>query len=103
MLSLYSHSTTHIPSTGSMTLIIVPLVAQYILNALYFINHYFWKFLSELDEYSPIMDAIECWMEDTRDAIIAKLPRMVMASWHMIAKVVDKVPESVWNTGASWL
>lgn len=84
---------------GSMTLIIVPLVAQYILDAVYFVNRHFWMFVTDLDEYSPVMDKLELFLEGVRDAIAAKLPRIVIGSWRAFIGLLDKVPESVWNTG----
>jgi hypothetical protein len=81
-----------------MTLIIVPLVAQYILNALYFIHTTFWNIVTDLDEYSPIMDKIELMIESTRDVIASKLARVLVATNHMIMELLDKVPTSVWNT-----
>jgi hypothetical protein len=81
-----------------MTLIIVPLVAQYILDALYYINDHFWAFLTDLDEYSPMMDRFELWVEGIRDDILEKAPSVLVTSYHKIAHVVDKVPDSVWNT-----
>jgi hypothetical protein len=56
-----------------MTLIILPLVAQYILNALYFIHTTFRDIVTDLNEYSPIMDKIELMIESTRDVIASKL------------------------------
>lgn len=81
-----------------MTLIIVPLVAQYILNALYWIHHTFWNIVTNLDEYSPVMDKIEIMIENLRDWIASKLPRIVVGTHHVIVKGVEKVPASVWNS-----
>jgi hypothetical protein len=83
---------------GSMTLMIVPLVAQYMLNALYLIHATFWNVVTDLDEYSPVMDNIELAIESARDAIASKLPRVLVATYHLIMKLLDKVPTSVWNT-----
>lgn len=81
-----------------MTLIIVPLVSQYILNALYFINDLFWNFVMNLDEYSPMMDRFELWVEGVRDGLIAKMPSILITFHHKFADILDKVPDSVWNT-----
>jgi hypothetical protein len=81
-----------------MTLMIVPLVAQYLLNALYLIHATFWNVVTDLDEYSPVMDNIELAIESARDAIASKLPRVLVATYHLIMKLLDKVPTSVWNT-----
>jgi Ca2+-binding EF-hand superfamily protein len=98
LLLLMTQSRRSSLSTGSMTLIIVPLVAQNILNAFYFINDHFWALIMNLDEYSPMMDRFEFWVEGVRDALIAKMPFLVMAFYHKIAAVLGKVPDSVWNT-----
>jgi hypothetical protein len=81
-----------------MTLIIVPLVAQYILNAMYFINDHFWSFVMDLDEYSPMMDRFELWLEGVRDGWIAKMPFILITLYHKLADILNKVPDSVWNT-----
>ena len=83
---------------GSMTLIIVPLVAQYILNFLYFIHTTFWNIVTDLDEYSPVMDTVEQTIESLRDYIGSKLPRIVVGTYSMISFLLNKVPTSVWNT-----
>ena len=93
-----SHLLIRLYPIGSMTLIIVPLVAQYILDALYYVNDHFWAFLTALDEYSPMMDRFELWVEGVRDDILEKLPSVLVTLYHNIALVIDKVPNSVWNT-----
>ncbi len=95
MVCFYTH---YLLWLGSMTLIIVPLVAQYILNALYFIHTTFWNIVTDLDEYSPDMDKIELMIESTRDVVASKLARVLVATNHMIMELLDKVPTSVWNT-----
>lgn len=82
-----------------MTLIIVPLVAQFILDCIYWVNGTFWGIVTDLDEHSVVMDKIELFIEGVRDAIAAKLPRIVVYSYHKLAVLLEKVPESVWNTG----
>ena len=83
---------------GSMTLVIVPLVAQYILNILHYIHTTFWNIVMNLDEYSPVMDKLELVIEHMRDYIASKLPRFVMGTFHVIQLGLNKVPTSVWNT-----
>jgi Ca2+-binding EF-hand superfamily protein len=98
MMVLCSNIFTRVLVQWSMTLMIVPLVAQYMLNALYLIHATFWNVVTDLDEYSPVMDNIELAIESARDAIASKLPRVLVATYHLIMKLLDKVPTSVWNT-----
>jgi hypothetical protein len=77
---------------------IVPLMSQYILNALYFINDLFWNFVMDLDEYSPMMDRFELWIEGVRDGLIAKMPSILITFHRKFADILDKVPDSAWNT-----
>ena len=54
--------------------------------------------MTDLDEYSPVMDKIELMIESTRDVIASKLARVLVATNHMIMELLDKVLTSVWNT-----
>ena len=82
-----------------MTLIIVPLVAQYILDAIYFVNGHFWDFVMDLDEYSPFMDKVEVCIEGVRDEVYERIPRILVNWGHKVSNILENVPESVWNTG----
>ena len=99
MTVLCSNVLTRVMVQWSMTLVIVPLVAQYILEGIYWLNGHFWALVMDLDEYSPMMDRLEVFIEKVRDEALNKMPEFLCKWGNKVMEILEKVPQSVWNTG----
>lgn len=98
MMILFSNVLLRVIAQWSMTLMIVPLIAQYILNLIDFLWNYGLGIIMHLDDHSVIFDAIEIFVEDTRDKIIELTPNIIKSVFGVMAAIIQKVPDSVWNT-----
>jgi len=98
MMILFSNVLLRVTAQWSLTLMVVPILAQYILDGISFIWLKLGEIISELDEYSPIFDAIELFIEDKRDTAIANMPESIMSVLTKGQEVLGMVPDSVWET-----
>ena len=82
----------------SMTLLIVPLVAQYILDAVFAAIDGVYYIVTTMDESFWLADRIEVTLERAWGTLVSMLPAMVLTACHSMKHYLDMVPESVWNS-----
>mmetsp|Transcript_5896 Transcript_5896/g.8344 ORF Transcript_5896/g.8344 Transcript_5896/m.8344 type:complete len:327 (+) Transcript_5896:139-1119(+) len=98
MMILFSNVLLRVVVQWSMTLLIVPLVASKILDGIVGLWMFVVHTIQNLDEYSPVFDAIEMFIEETRDKIWNALPDAMASGLGKMKELLDSVPEGVWET-----
>jgi len=98
MMVLFSNVLFRVLVQWSMTIMIVPLVAQRVLNGIYWLIEAFYDLVVNLDEYSTWADKIELTVEATGSAIIHMTPGPLLMVADEVFSLMERVPESVWNT-----
>lgn len=98
MMVLCSNVLTRVMAQYALTLLIVPLLAQKLLDGVYWLIEHFYNIVVNLDEYSPLMDKLEVFIETTRDRLLDATPRVILSAGSTIGGLLEKVPEAVWNT-----
>lgn len=98
MMVLFGNVLLRVLAQWSMTLIIVPLVAQRILDAIYYSYGAIMQFIYNLDERSDLADYIELSFEHGMECIQQQTPPFFLTTWDRMQAVVELIPESVWNT-----
>ena len=98
MAFLFANVLTRVIVQWSMTLLIVPLVAQSILDGIYATAHAIYTLITTLDEKMWIADQIEVSLETLWAWAVAQLPDVVLRLAARMASLLEKVPESVWNS-----
>mmetsp|Transcript_26394 Transcript_26394/g.34369 ORF Transcript_26394/g.34369 Transcript_26394/m.34369 type:complete len:334 (+) Transcript_26394:26-1027(+) len=98
MMILFSNVLLRVVVQWSMTLIIVPLVAGKILDGIAALWHLGVTSIQNLDERSVIFDAIELFVEDTRDKVYNAMPDAITTGYDKITDLLASVPPTVWET-----
>ena len=98
MMLLFGNVITRVIVQWSMTLLIVPLVAQYILDAVYAASDWVYVTITTLDDYYWVADKIEVGLEQAWAAVIAQTPSVILSGASTVGSALDQVPESVWNS-----
>uniref|UniRef100_A0A7S3L6T8 EF-hand domain-containing protein n=1 Tax=Amphora coffeiformis TaxID=265554 RepID=A0A7S3L6T8_9STRA len=82
----------------SMTLLIVPLVAQYILDAIYATTDAVYHIITTMDENFWLADQIELTVEYAWATFVSVLPAAILTACRFVGHYLEMVPESVWNS-----
>eukprot|EP00549_Striatella_unipunctata_P019571 CAMPEP_0118710556 /NCGR_PEP_ID=MMETSP0800-20121206/23459_1 /TAXON_ID=210618 ORGANISM="Striatella unipunctata, Strain CCMP2910" /NCGR_SAMPLE_ID=MMETSP0800 /ASSEMBLY_ACC=CAM_ASM_000638 /LENGTH=352 /DNA_ID=CAMNT_0006614775 /DNA_START=276 /DNA_END=1334 /DNA_ORIENTATION=+ len=98
MMILCSNVFGRVMLQWALTLIIVPMLAQQILDGIYWIIEQAILFIQNLDEYSSFFNAIEIFIETKRDQLIAATPMVIRDGLGTAGKYLEMVPDSVWNS-----
>ena len=98
MIFLFGNVITRVLVQWSMTLLIVPLVAQYILDGIYWIKDALYDFVTTLDEDYWIADKVELFLESIWAMILVRTPNFVLSAAAATGKYLDMVPDAVWNS-----
>lgn len=98
MMILFSNVLLRVMVQWCMTLLIVPLVAQSILDGVKFLVQYILGVVTKLDEHSVVFDAIEVFIETMAQKIINLMPGSLILVARQGKWLLDCIPESVWNT-----
>lgn len=95
---LFSNVLIRVLVQWSMTLMIVPLIAQRVLDQIYATIDWGYETVTTMDEYSQIANQTELTVESIRDQILSYIPDAVKDSYVYVDELIEKVPESVWNS-----
>lgn len=82
----------------SMTLLVVPLAARYILDGVYGVVDALYTAVTTMDEYFWVADQIELTLEYGWDRFVSFLPHFVVTAFRFLGRCLDTVPQSVWNS-----
>jgi hypothetical protein len=102
MTVLCSNVFTRVMAQWSMTLILVPLMAQYMLSAIVWLANFGWKKITELDNFDELLDRGSKLAAFATDWLTEKIPDGLL--FHidtLLSKasgLMDAIPESVWST-----
>jgi EF hand len=102
MILLFSNVILRVLAQWSLTIIIVPLVAQSILDTIYMILHYIYAFVTSLDDRSKLLNSIE---ETITGLVVSILWTHGIAQFSLLKSaalfvfnIVRSIPEGVWNS-----
>lgn len=98
MMILFSNVLLRVMMQWCVTLLVVPLVAQFILDSVNFLVQSILEVVTHLDEHSVVFDAIEVFIETMARKIINLMPGSVIFAARQGKWLLDCIPESVWNT-----
>jgi hypothetical protein len=98
MIYLFGNVLIRVLVQWGMTLLIVPLVAQYILDGIYWMIDAVYDFITTLDEDYVFADNIELLIESIWTKFVTLLPDFVVSKALLCASLLDKVPDAVWNS-----
>lgn len=98
MTVLFGNVLIRVLTQWSMTLIIVPLVANLILDGIQ--GSVFWMltFISNLDEHSSVADKIEVSLETSWQCLAATTPAPLVHLLTQLRETLSFVPESIWES-----
>jgi hypothetical protein len=98
MLVLFSNVVLRVLVQWSMTILIVPLVAQVLLDGIYAAVALCYRIVVNLDEYSSLANSIELSVEAAWAWILLQTPPSVLDVMDRGGDLWEKVPDSVWNS-----
>uniref|UniRef100_A0A7S1UZZ3 EF-hand domain-containing protein n=1 Tax=Grammatophora oceanica TaxID=210454 RepID=A0A7S1UZZ3_9STRA len=102
MTVLCSNVVSRVMAQWALTLLIVPLVAQYILDGFIWLTTTVWQQVTALDGVETVFDALQEQGEDIQGMIEAKIPASVLGpiagAYNFVEDLVQQVPESVWES-----
>jgi EF hand len=98
MTVLFGNVLIRVLTQWSMTLIIVPLVANLILDGIQGSILWMLTFLSNLDERSSVADRIEVSLETSWQCLAATTPAPLLHFLAQLRELLSFVPESVWES-----
>jgi hypothetical protein len=99
---LFGNVLTRVLLQYSLTLMIVPFLANSIVDGAISLAAWFWHFLSTMDEHSSLVNQVELVLELIRDGIFdfyrSATPNLLQSMLNGVANILTKVPESVWKS-----
>lgn len=102
MMVLFGNVMMRVAIQYACTLLIVPMIAQGLLNGMLWIVHSICTMISTLDEHNSLANSIELGLEHLWHHAIsfwsAKLPTFVHTAGSVVHGWLQAIPESVWNT-----
>jgi predicted PurR-regulated permease PerM len=99
MMVLFGNVLLRVLVQWSMTLLIVPLVAQQALDGIYWLWARGGQWIADhMEQYSDELSNIEVMWDETRDELWDKTPSIVHTTIHQIQTWIKAVPDSIWNT-----
>jgi len=97
MMVLFSNVVFRVAVQWSMTLMIVPVVARAILDALVKVMQFTLNFIATLDEDYEFADELELTIESTWDKMVRLSPDFLVRAVIQVRDYLALVPESVWE------
>lgn len=95
---LFGNVLLRVLAQWSLTLMIVPLLAQTALNAIYATVRATAAFVANLDEHSSVADSIELTVEGTWQCLVDTTPDAIVTMVEQLHHYLSFVPDSVWNS-----
>ena len=94
---LCSNVLTRVLVQWSMTIVLVPLLAQFLLDKFYAAMELLYWCVVNADEYSSVADAVEVTLEHLGEQVWQALPVRVIHASETLVQAWHAVPDSVWN------
>ena len=94
---LCSNVLTRVLVQWSMTIVLVPLLAQFLLDKFYAAMELLYWCVVNADEYSSVADAVEVTLEHLGEQLWQALPVSVVNASETLVQAWHAVPDSVWN------
>lgn len=106
MMVLFGNVMTRVAIQYACTLLIVPMIAQAVLDGLIWLSHWAYDEITTLDEQYDFANTIELTIEDIgaqavglwQDNVPATIQDGAGVALAQLKEWIDMVPESVWNT-----
>jgi hypothetical protein len=102
MMVLFGNVMMRVLIQYACTLIVVPMIAQLLLDGIAWCIHYAYQTIATLDEHYHLADVVEVRMEQIWVLAITfwsdKVPPVAHTVGASISGCLDSVPDSVWNT-----
>jgi Ca2+-binding EF-hand superfamily protein len=102
MTVLCSNVFTRVMAQWAMTLILVPLMAQYMLSAIAWLANFGWTKITELDNFDELLDRGSDLAAFARDWLTEKIPEGLLLHIDTVCSkasdLIDAIPESVWSS-----
>ena len=98
MIYLFGNVIIRVLVQWSMTLLIVPLVAQYVLDALYGATEFVYDTITTLDEDYTLANWVELHIEAAARMAWQATPATLQTALTTAEYYIAQVPESVWNS-----
>jgi uncharacterized membrane protein len=102
MMVLFGNVMMRVAIQYACTLLIVPMIAQAVLNGIGWLIQYAYHIISTLDEHNALANTIEVTLEHVWTTAIefwsAQMPRQVDDAVDVVRGWISAIPESVWNT-----
>jgi EF-hand domain pair len=98
MTVLFGNVLIRVLTQWSMTLIIVPLVANLFLDGIQGSILWILTFISNLDEHSSVADRIEVSLETSWQCLAATTPAPLLHFLMQLREILSFVPESIWES-----
>lgn len=93
---------TRVAVQWSLTLMIVPLVAQYMLSGVVWLTTFLWDQLTSLDDFEAIEGIFATRMDQFSTWFCSYVPNPLLSGASAVGsglqKGIDMVPDSVWST-----
>jgi hypothetical protein len=102
MMVLFGNVMVRVALQYILTLLLVPMIAQYLLNEYARLVEVIYCIIATLDEQHPLFNAIELTLEHTWKTAIdfwsPMIPVVVNRAFDKVQGFLSAVPDSVWNT-----
>jgi hypothetical protein len=97
MAVLFGNVVLRVLVQWSMTLMIVPFVAQAILNGVAWLTEFIFNTIASLDEQSEVANSTEITVEGATAWCVARTPSTLVSAGTRLSNWLAMVPESVWH------
>jgi hypothetical protein len=102
MMVLFGNVMMRVLIQYACTLLVVPMIAQLVLNGIAWCIHYAYQTIATLDEHYQFADVVEVNMERIWVQAITfwsdKVPAVAHTVGAYISGCLDAIPDSVWNS-----
>mmetsp|Transcript_38401 Transcript_38401/g.59320 ORF Transcript_38401/g.59320 Transcript_38401/m.59320 type:complete len:333 (-) Transcript_38401:337-1335(-) len=98
MMVLFGNVMMRVLFQYAATLMVVPLLAQYILQGIVWMGGGIPWVLQRIDPYTPVDEMVEKYWHQLEELVLEKAPAFAWKAGSSVMEVLDMVPESVWNT-----
>lgn len=102
MMVLFGNVMMRVAIQYACTLLVVPMIAQQLLNGILWVIGYVTHIITTLDEHNSLANTVELTLEHVWQTAVnfwaPLIPAVVIQGTEKVQEVISAVPESVWNT-----
>jgi len=102
MVVLCGNVFTRVMAQWGLTLLVVPLLAQYLLDGIVWLVSFVWSQIENVEGVDLLFDTLEEQANDYTQLALSKVPSSLLGPltkvYNMVADALENVPESVWET-----